>query len=54
MPPAPDRKQKQKDPRSRLLRLATWLVQKGETTREELYAAFAKDYGSDADANEKK
>ncbi len=35
-------------------RVATWLVWKGETTREELYAAFAKDYGSDADANEKK
>src|SRR5689334_18015779 len=54
MPPAPDRKPKPKDPRSRLLRLATWLVRKGETTREELYAAFAKDYGSDAVANEKK
>jgi predicted DNA-binding transcriptional regulator YafY len=52
MPPATDGKQK--DPRSRLLRLATWLVRKGEATREELYAAFSKDYGSDAVANEKK
>jgi len=51
MPPSTEIKQS--DARSRLLRLATWLVQKGEATREEIYAAFSKDYVSRAGAKEK-
>ena len=40
--------------RTRLLRLATWLVRKGAATREEIYAEFSKDYVGDAAAKEKK
>jgi proteasome accessory factor B len=40
--------------RTRLLRLATWLVRKGAATREEIYAAFSKDYVGDEAAREKK
>jgi proteasome accessory factor B len=52
MPAARDTEKK--DARRRLLRLATWLVRKGEATREEIYAEFARDYDAGAEANEKK
>jgi len=44
---------KKPDPRARLLRLATWLVARGEATREEIYREFAADYTGDAAAREK-
>lgn len=50
--PAP--RLEKKDARRRLLRLAAWLVKKGEATREEIYAEFSRDYDGDAAANEKK
>lgn len=50
----PARHPEKKDARRRLLRLAAWLVQKGEATREEIYAEFSREYDGDAAANEKK
>jgi proteasome accessory factor B len=50
--PAP--RTEKKDARRRLLRLAAWLVKKGEATREEIYAEFSRDYSGGAAANEKK
>ncbi|HET9594052.1 MAG TPA: WYL domain-containing protein [Anaeromyxobacteraceae bacterium] len=40
--------------RTRLLRLAAWLVSRGSATREEIYAEFPDDYVGDDAAKEKK